>query len=104
MDQAFATLRSNKEKAQLIIDQANARHDELLNRIHSEAKDSIKGIKDQNNKTLNEIREEYQRENREKTEEINTTTKAKIDAITKNGKERLPEIVDLLYKAVIEIQ
>ena len=104
MDQAFATLKSNKEKAQLIIDQANERHEELLGRIHLEAKDNIKGIKEQNQKALKEIEEGFQVENKEKTQELNERTKAKIDLITKNGNEHLPEIVDLLFKAVIEIQ
>ena len=82
-------IKTSREKANAIIEQANQRKDALLMNVHREATESIRGMKESNQKQLQELQETLQIENEKKIKE--------------HGRSRLPEVTDLLFNIVVNI-
>ena len=103
MEQVIEGLKANKEKAQTIINKANQEHDKLIAAIPDEAKDRIKGIKEQNQQSLAELEKALKAENEQKVKELEQETKKVIENLKTIQDSHLNEIADILYNKVVSV-
>ena len=103
MEQVIEGLKANKQKAQEIISKAEEHHDKMISAIPGEAKEKIKGLKDQNYQSLKELEKTLTEENAEKEAELNQETQKIVDNLEKIQNEHLDEIADILYQKVVSV-
>ena len=103
MDQVIQGLRANKEKAQEIINKANENHDKLIAAIPDEAKERIKGLKEQNQEALRSLEKSLKADNEEKEKELKEETAKVINRLHQQQESHLKEIADILYQKVITV-
>lgn len=103
MEQTLNSQQASKAKAGAIIQAAEERRVNLLHSVPDVAKQRIQSKKAGYDKQLDDLSIQLRKENSAREEAIVAQTKTTIEVNNAAYEQKMDQIVDLLYKKVVEI-
>ena len=96
-------IKAVQGKADSIIELANTRKQEFLSSTLAEARSHISSVKEDNDKKLQALKKELDRQNNDKKKQSEKETAQQIQKIERNGEKHLEQLTELLYNTVINV-